>query len=283
MTLTMAATYVNGVPGDVIPASDRGLLYGHGVFETIAIRTGRPEHWLRHMTRLHAGCTRLGIQPFEPALLAAEAESIINGTDEGVLKLIVTRGSGGRGYRAAGSTGCTRIMQLHPWPEYPASCAEEGVKTRLCDIRLGRNPALAGIKHLNRLEQVLARQEWNDADIREGLLMDADGYLVEGTMSNLFMVSNGVLMTPDLSRCGVAGVMRTIILELAEQQGLDTRITHIGHEMLIEADEVFLTNSLIGIWPVIAVGETTCRKGDITTQLQGLLADTTSSGPAWRA
>jgi 4-amino-4-deoxychorismate lyase len=154
MTLA-TATLVNGEPGDVIPVSDRGLLYGDGIFETIAVREGRPRHWQRHMHRLQAGCTRLGIQPFENSLLTAEADSITNGVDKGVLKLIVTRGSGGRGYRVAEAIACTRIMQLHPWPEYPAANAEQGVKTRLCETRLGHNPVLAGIKHLNRLEQVL--------------------------------------------------------------------------------------------------------------------------------
>jgi 4-amino-4-deoxychorismate lyase len=281
MTVT-TATLVNGEPGERIPVSDRGLLYGDGVFETIAVRDGRPQHWQRHMNRLQAGCTRLGIQSFESAQLAAEAGTIIKGTDKGVLKLIVTRGSGGRGYRVAETAASTRIMQLHPWPEYPAANAEQGVKTRLCEIRLGHNPALAGIKHLNRLEQVLARQEWTDNDIREGLLLDAEGNLVEGTMSNLFIVSDGVLMTPDLSRCGVAGIMRTIILELAEQQGLDTRVTQISRQALLQADEVFLSNSLIGIWPVIEMGESMYRKGAITVQLQKLLADTPDNNPEWR-
>jgi 4-amino-4-deoxychorismate lyase len=279
---TITATLVNGEPGELIPVSDRGLLYGDGIFETIAIREGRPQHWQRHMNRLQAGCTRLGIQPFESTLLQAEADSIIKGTDTGVLKLIVTRGSGGRGYRAAEIAASTRIMQLHPWPEYPAENAEQGVKTRLCEIRLGQNPALAGIKHLNRLEQVLARQEWIDDDTREGLLMDTDDNLVEGTMSNLFIVSDGVLMTPDLSRCGVAGVMRTIILELAEQQGLDTRIMPISRQVLLQADEVFLSNSLIGIWPVIAMDESMYRKGAITVQLQKLLAEAPDSNTGWR-
>ena len=278
----ITATLVNGEPGELIPVSDRGLLYGDGVFETIVVREGCPQHWQRHMNRLQAGCTRLGIQPFESAQLAAEADSIIKGADTGVLKLIVTRGSAGRGYRVAETTVSTRIMQLHPWPEYPAENAEQGVKTKLCEIRLGQNPFLAGIKHLNRLEQVLARQEWIDDDIREGLLMDADGNLVEGTMSNLFIISDGVLMTPDLSRCGVAGIMRTIILELAEQQGLDTRITPISRQALLQADEVFLSNSLIGIWPVVAVGNSMYRKGAITVQLQKLLADTSDNNPGWR-
>ena len=273
---------VNGEPVGMIPISDRGLLYGDGVFETIAIKSGHPQHWQRHMKRLQAGCTRLGIQPFEDALLAAEAESITNGVDKGVLKLIVTRGSGGRGYRVAETTACTRIMQLHPWPEYPAANAQQGVKIRLCKTRLGHNPDLAGIKHLNRLEQVLARQEWDDDAIGEGLLMDADGNLVEGTMSNVFIVSDGVLMTPDLSRCGVAGIMRTIILELAEQQGLDTRITLISQQALVQADEMFLCNSLIGIWPVIVMGESIYRKGNVTLQLQKLMANTPDNDPGWR-
>ena len=275
-------TLVNGEPGEVIPVSDRGLLYGDGIFETITIRHGRPQHWQRHMNRLQAGCRRLGIQPFESSLLAAEADSIITGADKGVLKLIVTRGSGGRGYRVAETTVSTRIMQLHPWPDYPEANAEQGVKIRLCETRLGHNPVLAGIKHLNRLEQVLARQEWMDDDIREGLLMDADGNLIEGTMCNLFIVSDGVLMTPDLSRCGVAGIMRTIILELAEQQGLDARITQISQQALLQADEVFLSNSLIGIWPVIAMGESMYRKGTITVQLQKLLANTPDNDSGWR-
>jgi 4-amino-4-deoxychorismate lyase len=281
MTVT-TATLVNGEPGDVIPVSDRGLLYGDGVFETIAIRGGRLQYWPRHLHRLHTGCARLGLQPFASALLAEEAESIINDTEHGVLKLIVTRGSGGRGYRVPESAGPTRIMQLHPWPDYPAACSQEGVRTRLCEIRLGRNPALAGIKHLNRLEQVLARQEWNDADIREGLLTDTDGNLVEGTMSNVFIVSDGVLMTPDLFQCGVAGIMRTLVLELAEQQGLDPCIAPVGQETLMQADEVFLTNSLIGIWPVIALGETTWMKGGITTQLQELLSNSSDDDSGWR-
>ena len=278
----ITATLVNGELGELIPVTDRGLLYGDGIFETIVIRQGRPQHWQRHMNRLQAGCRRLGIQPFENALLQAEADTIIKGADKGVLKLTVTRGSGGRGYRVAETTASTRIMQLHPWPEYPASCAEQGVKIRLCEIRLGHNPVLAGIKHLNRLEQVLARQEWVDDDIREGLLMDTEGNLVEGTMSNLFIVSDGVLLTPDLSRCGVAGIMRTLILELAEQQGLDTQIAQINRQALLQADEVFLSNSLIGIWPVIAMEKTMYRKGTITVQLQTLLADTPDNNTGWR-
>ncbi|MGB5440319.1 MAG: aminodeoxychorismate lyase [Gammaproteobacteria bacterium] len=279
----MTASLVNGQPGNLIPTSDRGLLYGDGVFETIAISKAQPRHWPRHMSRLRAGCTRLGLQPPENKQLAAEAQLVIEGIDRGVLKLIITRGSGGRGYRVPELAACTRIMQVYPWPEYPAVCAEQGIIARLCATRLGRNPALAGIKHLNRLEQVLARQEWNDADIHEGLLMDTDDNLVEGTKSNLFIVSDGVLLTPDLSHCGVAGVMRTIILEQAQRQRLKWRIVQLGQQDLLRADEVFLANSLIGIWPVIAIGETTYRIGPITQLLQELLPDSGDDDCGWQA
>ena len=279
----MTATLVNGEPGNLIPVSDRGLLYGDGVFETIAISKGQPGHWPRHMSRLRAGCARLGLQPPDSRQLAAEAHSVIEGIDRGVLKLIITRGSGGRGYRVPEHAACTRIMQVYPWPEYSAACAEQGIRARLCATRLGRNPAMAGIKHLNRLEQVLARQEWNDADIHEGLLMDTDANLVEGTMSNLFVVSDGVLLTPDLSHCGVAGIMRTIILEQAQRRGQQWRVAQLSQQDLLRADEVFLANSLIGIWPVITIGETTFRKGPITILLQGLLPDSSNNDCGWQA
>ena len=275
-------TLVNGKPGNVVQTSDRGLLYGDGVFETIAIRAGRPSHWPRHMSRLQAGCARLGLAMPDSAQLKTEAAQITSGIDQGVLKLIVTRGSGGRGYAVPETATCTRIMQLHPWPEYPDACSAEGVRIRLCTTRLGRNPALAGIKHLNRLEQVLARQEWTDTSIREGLLMDTDANLIEGTMSNLFIVKDGVLMTPDLSYSGVAGIMRSIILELAKQLGLNTGIAPVSQAMLLQADEVFLCNSLIGIWPVVAIGETPYRKGEMTRQLQELLSSSSDDNSGWQ-
>ena len=280
--MDILTTLVNGEPGNVIPTTDRGLLYGDGVFETIAINEGRPRHWPRHMDRLRAGCARLGMQMPDSALMAAESARVLDGTDRGVLKLIVTRGTGGRGYAVPETALCTRIMQLHPWPEYPAACAAEGVKIRMCTTRLGRNPALAGIKHLNRLEQVLARQEWTDADIREGLLLDIDANLIEGTMSNVFIVKDGVLMTPDLSHSGVAGIMRTIILEQASQQGLDCRIARISEALLGQADEVFLSNSLIGIWPANAIGETSYSKGEITQRLQELLSFSSDNDSGWQ-
>lgn len=272
---------INGEPLDCIPCSDRGLLYGDGVFETLAVDNGSCRYWSRHMARLQAGCERLAIPAVAPELLAAEAEGLVAGIQQGVLKIIVTRGSGGRGYRVPVQAVPTRILQLHPWPDLAPSLAGSGVAARLCNTRLGNNPVLAGIKHLNRLEQVLARQEWDDAGILEGLLMDAEGRLVEGTMSNLFLVRQQMLLTPDLRNCGVAGIMRSIILEQAERLSLPVKICNLDMEDLLLADEVLVCNSLIGIWPVIAVDGRPYRKGEITRRMQQQIQAGEDDGSEW--
>jgi len=274
-------TRINGVAADCVDAADRGLLYGDGLFETMAVRNGRVSSWSRHMARLLAGCERLGIPAVDTGQLAHEAGELLAGAGRGVLKLIVTRGSGGRGYGVPEKLLPRRILQLHPWPGFPPTARESGVAVRLCTTRLCHNPQLAGIKHLNRLEQVLARREWDDPLIGEGLLLDVDGRLVEGTMSNLFLVREEILLTPDLSCCGVAGIMRSIILEQAERQSLRAEIRALDSADLLAADEVFLCNSLIGIWPVSAVDDRPYRKGAVTTRLQQLLQAEEDDGSAW--
>ncbi len=248
----MIGMLVNGVPGTSIDANDRGLHYGDGLFETIAVHDGAPALWDRHMRRLSLGCERLGITPIDTAQLLRESLQLCDGVAQGVLKIIITRGSAGRGYRAppSGTAQPTRLVALHAWQEYPVAFWVEGVAVRLCSTRLSSNPALAGIKHLNRLEQVLARSEWDDTAIPEGLMLDGEGHVIEGTMSNLFIVRNERLLTPDLSRCGVAGVMRAGILDSMRDAGIPAEITQITLDDVKSSDEVFLCNSLIGVWPV---------------------------------
>lgn len=244
---------VNGSDQSVIDPGDRGLSYGDGVFETIALSAGRALEWEAHLERLGRGCTRLGIPQPDHEVLAGEAARIIPDNGRGVLKVIVTRGTGGRGYRAPAEPRPTRILAVHPWPDYAPACYLEGVAVRLCETRLGRNPALAGIKHLNRLEQVLARSEWADEDIAEGLMLDEQGHVIEGTMSNLFVLSEDRLHTPDLGQCGVAGIIRERVLELAASFGMETRVAPLRLQQVLQAQEAFLSNSLIGIWPIRAI------------------------------
>lgn len=188
----------------------------------------------------------------------------------------MTRGAGGRGYATTGVAEPTRVLVLSPVPEFPASYATQGVKLRLCEMRLGDNPTLAGIKHLNRLEQVLARSEWDDPDIAEGLLLDNHNNIVEGTMSNLFCVqtledARPTLLTPALTRCGVRGVMRDRILEVASQLDISHQEADMQLGDLQQASEVFISNSLIGIWPVRQFQQQAYVVGPITRQLSQAL------------
>ncbi len=172
------------------------------------------------------GCARLGIAAPDAAQLRAETDALLAGAavERAVLKIILGRGPGGRGYRPPAGTRPTRILTLHPWPAGPSHPAA----LRLCATRLGINPALAGIKHLNRLEQVLARAEPEDAAFDEGVMCDTEGRIVEAVQHNLFLVWDNALYTPPVHRCGVAGIMRALVLEAAAGQGIEAREQDLG-------------------------------------------------------
>jgi len=220
---------INGVPYACLSLTDRAIHYGDGLFETVAVRDGRPEFWERHMRRLQQGCARLGIPAPDFGCLVGEMRRLVRHQRRAVLKIIVSRGGGGRGYRPPEEPAPTRILVLYPWPEWPDTHTRDGVTVRICTTRLGRNPRLAGIKHLNRLEQILARREWHDRSIAEGLMLDTAGELVEGTTTNLFLVRKGRVQTPDLSQCGVAGIMREVVMEMAGEQDLPCETGHFTH------------------------------------------------------
>jgi len=268
---------VNGIESDRVAVGDRGLQYGDGLFETFAVRDGMPEQWDRHLRRLQLGAARLNIPMPDPQLLADEASRVCHNQTRAVLKLIVTRGEGGRGYRPAPDMAPTRILSLHPWPDYPAGHAAQGVRLRLCRTPLGLNPALAGIKHLNRLEQVLARSEWEDADIAEGLMLDSEGRLVCGTMSNLFLVRDGELYTPELTRCGVEGTTRARVLETAADHDIPCHIADLKLDALWDADEVFVCNSIIGVWPARQIEQHSYTCGPVTRRCIQWLSHTEGS------
>ena len=263
---------VNGVVADTVSARDRGFQYGDGLFETIAVHRGTPLLWERHAQRLLASMVRLDMPPPETALLRAEADQLCRGVERGVLKIILTRGVSSRGYRPDASTSATRVLSLSPWPDYPPSWSGEGVAVRLCQMRLASQPRLAGLKHLNRLEQVLARAEWDD-EYAEGLMQDESGNIVEGTMTNIFLVEGATLCTPDMTRCGVEGVMRGAVLEQAGRLGITCRVGPVTAIQLEQADELFLTNSLIGLWPVRRIENRSYTIGQTTRKIQQAIRD----------
>ncbi len=264
---------VDGRPADAVPVDDRGFQYGDGLFETCRVEEGRVACLTRHLARLSSGCERLGFPQPDLVALRAEIDSFVAATRQGVLKLTLTRGSSARGYGPAGDTRPRRVLCLSPLPDWPPQAQRDGVRLRFCDTRLVINPRLAGIKHLNRLEQVLARREWHDEAIRDGLMCDTRERVIEGTMSNLFLVTGGVLHTPRLDECGVAGVMRSVVIDLAEREGMVLEIGDISRHDVRYADELFVCNSLIGIWPVASIdGMNDYPVGDMTRALQDRLA-----------
>ncbi len=267
---------VNGQPVEVLSVQDRGLAYGDGLFETIRIAAGQPQLFERHLQRLGQGCSRLRI-PCDLDALAGEVRQFSAELGTGVAKLIVTRGAGQRGYAPSATAAPTRILLGSAAPGYPASHARDGIQLFPCATRLAEQPLLAGLKHLNRLEQVLARAEWSDPAFAEGLMRDHGGRVIEGVFSNLFLVRGGRLLTAELSRCGVAGVMRAQIIEsVAPALDLSIEVRDVDYQELLVAEEVFTCNSLYGIWPVRALAGHHWPVGPVTRKLQAVLAEPSS-------
>jgi 4-amino-4-deoxychorismate lyase len=247
---------VNGKPGNLISIRDRGLLYGDGVFRTFAATHGKVQQWPLHYRKLQHDCAALDIACPEVALLTVELDGLLAQHPDGIVKLIVTRGEGSRGYAPPPDAKTTHLWDVSPLPDYPVEWATRGIKARLCQLRLSHKQRLAGIKHLNRLENVLAAAEWSDdaqspeSKIAEGLLLDSAGNVIEGTRSNLFLVMKGKLVTPDLSRCGVAGVQRDRVIEWAARHHMPLQVRNIGLDEVLRADEMFVVNSIIGLWSI---------------------------------
>jgi len=267
---------VNGKLDVGLSPLDRGLAYGDGLFETIRVQAFQMPLWPFHQARLVNGCRRLSISLAEQYLLPWTEELLAAARNEnradGVLKIIVTRGAGGRGYAYGEDLTPTVIMIFSALPSYPEANQRSGVALFNCSTTLGINPALAGLKHLNKLEHVLARAEWQSPEFAEGLLRDTEGRVVEGTVSNVFAVKDHQLFTPVLTRCGVSGIMRRLVCEqLAPEVKLPLIEQDMTLEQLYSADEVFVTNSVFGIWPVCRIGEQAIKRGMQVVHLQASL------------
>jgi 4-amino-4-deoxychorismate lyase len=260
------ATWIDGRRADLVPVADRGLHYGDGLFETVLVRQGRPRFLELHLARLALGCERLRL-PFQSMKeLRADIEAAIaQASALAILKIIVTRGSAvQRGYAPGGETP-RRIVMLFdcPGPTNPA----EGVVLALASRPLPDNPLLAGIKHLNRLDNVLATHEARHAGAFDALMTGSDGRVVSGAMSNCFVVAGGVLLTPPLDRAGVAGVMRAVVIRESPSLGLAVTERPLAMAELRIADEVFITNVRIGVVPVRRVGEHAFRMDLISRRI----------------
>ncbi len=278
MTSTDSHWFTDDRELSCIDVSERSWQYGDGLFETIAVRDGEPRLLDWHLERLETGCRRLGVGPVEEKRLQAAIAAALRQAQSmdgfATMKLIVTAGSGPRGYRRPPSAEAGVYAGVFPARPLPAGCYRDGVEVRRSSMRLAEQPALAGIKSLNRLEQVLARREWDSAEIFEGLTMDTSGRLICGTMSNVFLVDGNRVSTPDLSRAGVNGIMRRKVLETLSVLGTDVAVVDVGARDVDRCPEMFLTNSQFGVVPIAVLDDRHLRPGPTTRSLMHALIET---------
>ena len=246
----------------VVSAADRGFTYGDGLFETLRVVHGVAPLWSRHAARLHEGCTRLRMPVPNIDAIHAEVVRLTAGLNDAAVRVTYSRGVGERGYAPPVNPRPTLVVAASPLA-LDAGASTLGIVVRACGTPLATQPLLAGLKHLNRLEQVLARGEWSDPAIAEGLVCDMEGNLVCATAANVFAVFADELVTPPVDRCGVAGVARAEIMALHP-----VREARMPLSQWLEADEVFLTSAVRGILPVRACEARTWQPGPVTRALQ---------------
>ncbi len=250
--MTEQTSFINGEPGTSVSLTDRGYLYGHGVFETMRLHDRHLPLWQYHKQRLQEGARRLRI-PLDLKLLDIYLTQALSSFPPcAIVRLSVTAVAAGRGYRCGDKLTAQYVVQcftVSPPDSTP-------VTLQPCRYRLPDNPTLAGLKHLNRLDQVLAALELDEhmAEGVDGLLLDARNNIIEALSSNIFVFSEGRWLTPDLTRCGVAGVMRHYLIDMLEGlPGESVAVSDISADSLARAQEIFICNSVIGMRPVAKI------------------------------
>ncbi len=260
--------WVNGEEGGRLLPADRGLAYGDGLFETLRIENQRAVFADAHFSRLFGSAVALGIALQPAGLLTDFSRFLRTCPARCVAKIVVTRGSSGRGYLPDPQALPTVIFSAHALPSYPESFSSDGVVADISGLRLGLQPMLAGHKHLNRLEQVMLRREQAMLGVDEMLVCDLDGHVVEGVSSNLFLVKNGELGTPLIEQAGIRGVMRAQVMAQAARLGIPVTESRYATDDFLSADEVFFCNSVNGIWPLRRLPGRQWQPGPVSRQLQ---------------
>ncbi len=281
MNKTPHNNLINGVASDYLTIDDRSIHYGDGLFETILCNAGKLYYWPLHFSRLRASAERLKIPcPSEQLLLDDIARLFEQDRSQVgsacVIKIILSRGTAERGYKFPEKTTANRLLMLSPLATEHSSLLSKRLlsgKLFLCEQQVSINKNLAGIKHLNRLENVLARNEWQ-GDYIDGLMLNAYQHVIEGTMSNLFAIKDKQLLTPDLAVSGVSGIMRDVIIQVADKNNIDVVVRDLSLDMLFEMDELFISNSLIGVKSVTDFGKVTYNKPHVSNIIFAALLDT---------
>lgn len=262
----------DGQPVERISVSDRSFQYGDGCFTTILTRDGKLQLWAQHVKRMEQALETLRIDPVDWNALHDDIESRALPDVQAGIKLHVSRGEGGRGYSTKVNSGPFVTVSCFEYPVKYTELRQKGIELTVSDVVLGHSPILAGLKHNNRLEQVLAKSNVEDAGYLDGIVLDHEANVIETTMANLFWVKSQQLFTPDLSLAGVSGVMREQVLEVAKALGYPLTVGQFSLNTVLDADEVFVTNCILGVAPVIKIREVEFVKGSLTKQIQEKLS-----------
>jgi aminodeoxychorismate lyase len=251
--------FLNGqfVPEEraVVSVFDRSFLYGDGLFETMRVFRGKPFRWQQHLERLQRGADFLKIKlPYSANALRGFLDELIanNKMPDALLRLTLSRGVGVRGYSPKGANSPTLVMSLHPAPTHEANSLPRW-KLITSTHRLPANEPLAQFKTANKLAQILARAEADTAGADEALLLNTDGFVVEGASSNLLWIDGDTICTPPLAAGILPGVTRGVVMEICEQLGLKTREANIAADELKHADGIFVSLSSFGIVEVASL------------------------------
>lgn len=247
--------WVNGVANNQIDVTDRAVSFGDGCFTTLHGVNRQAQMLDNHIGRLKNDSQRLKIPQPDWIKLADHIDSICKeqSEDEFVIKVIISRGVGGRGYSSTGFNQPTVIVSVSRYPQNYFQLQCKGAKLILSQIPLSRNPVLAGMKHLNRLEQVLVRQEIDSAGMDEAIVLDTHGTVVECCSANLFWRIGHKIFTPSLSHAGVKGLMRQKIIALLTQSHYSFEEVERFPTILAHSDEVIICNALMPVLPVATI------------------------------
>ncbi|MGR5235739.1 aminodeoxychorismate lyase [Vibrio alfacsensis] len=267
--------WVNGLPQTHVSLGDRSFQYGDGCFTTILTKKGELVYWTAHIERMEACLKTLQIPfPDWQQVLDWAAQAVLQDESAGI-KIHISRGAGGRGYSPNGVDGPIVTISNFAFPAHYSTWQENGVNLGVCETRLGIQPLLAGHKHNNRLEQVLAKGEVDGSEFADAVTLNVQNHVIETTMANLFWVKDNKVFTPELNLSGVAGVMRRKVLEYFNNNKTNVAVNTFALSELLEADEVWMCNSLLGVAPVTSI--TTPENkilfpiGKLTQRLQGNL------------
>lgn len=263
---------VNGAPATTVAAQDRGLTLGDGLFTTLYLKNHQPALWSYHVARLREGCARLNLPLPDVDLLYEQCCQLATDYDEACGKIIITRGTGGRGYSPQGCDTPTVLVSVHPYPVHYHSWQHDGINLDVAEQRLGWQPMLAGLKTLNRLEQVLLKNELDCRNIQEAIVLDWQDHVVEAVTANLFWRKGEQIFTPDLKLAGVCGVMRAFVIQQLTCWQYKVTPVSTGLPVLLDADEVWITNALMGVVPVTGIKDVKYQDHRFVNRLQNALA-----------